>query len=80
MPSIGPNYPTAGTNEGATGGTWINPNGITAEGGVIARVDPSGADTKFLVATGFDFSSVPDGATIIGIEISIRGSFISTPP
>lgn len=80
MSSIGPKYPTAGANEGASGGTWSNTGAITADGGGSASVDPSGADTKFLVATGFDFSAIPDNAQIIGIEISFRAQFFSTPP
>jgi hypothetical protein len=58
-----PTYPTAGTVNG------VATTAMNADDGTLAALG-SGDNTVYQ-ATGFDFSGVPDNATIIGIEVTI---------
>lgn len=73
---VGPEYPTTGSQEGG-GEVWFSPNNIISDNGQVALADASGGDTKYLVATGFDFSSVPDSANIVGILIELEGQWVN---
>lgn len=62
-----------------TGGTtaWTNPGNITSDNGTNATVTVGGfspTDSHWLVADTFDFSSIPAGAIINGIEFRVQMS------
>ena len=58
-----------GANDSGTGSVaWSNPTNITADTGNYANVDDNSTTSQLLEATNFGFS-VPDGATINGIQI-----------
>jgi len=52
---------------------WVNPDNAKADDGSITRVSLNGTGTSSsgLAATNFDFSSIPNGAIIDGIEIRV---------
>ncbi len=54
--------------------TWLYPNYIKIEDGIPAECDIAGLGEKtyLLVASNFDFSSVPDEAIILGVYFSIK--------
>lgn len=88
MTMTGPKLPTAGANEG-TGTAWFNTDRITTIGapgaggavGSSATVLHWTTGSQYLVATGFDFSAIPDTDVIVGIEIVLNGNaFQSSPP
>lgn len=73
----------AGAGAGVgSGTTWTNPGNITAQDGVRAGCNRTSAGTsQNLYASTFDFSSVPAGATITGIQVRIRKDYSAiTPP
>jgi hypothetical protein len=74
MPSIGPQYPTSGASSGSP--AWSNPGNILASDDSLATVVHmySSFTSAWLIATGFDFSSIPAGATINGILAEIERS------
>lgn len=72
---VGPKYPSNGASEGKTN-QWINPGNIIAEDSAVTFGAASKDDSAFLVATGFDFSSIPDNAQIVGIKIEINGQWV----
>lgn len=85
-PPAGPTLPTSGTTSGSP--VWINPGRITAADGSDATVSLTGPtatkNLTYVVTTGnligstFGFS-VPSTATIIGIQVEIKGSVGDIP-
>ncbi len=72
-------YPTLGTTVAETpwlDDTWVGPTNIYADDGVTASVTTSNYDTGdqtyVLKATGFDFSSIPNNATITGVTVRVN--------
>lgn len=57
---------------------WINPNNIKVQDGAVANYPNvsgnPGFVTSWLRGTGFDFSDIPDGSTILGVVVRIRAS------
>ena len=72
-------FVTAGTgtnNANCSGGStdWFTPGNITADDTNLAANaydNPSGAKSDYLYASNFNFSSIPDGSTIDGIEVRV---------
>jgi len=61
--------PSIGVSSAPGTDAWTNPDLVYTRGGGEADVSPIGASvTEFLKATGFDFSAIPEGATIDGIS------------
>lgn len=73
MASSGPNNPSSASNDSSVGSTlWVNPSLIYANDGSGATSSKfSSLFTYYIKATGFGFS-IPDGATIDGIEMVMR--------
>src|ERR1035441_7842920 len=72
--SVGPNNPTA-----ASGTAWSTPTGIESTSSSATKTISSGDanTTSALVGTGFGFS-IPAGATITGIQVSMSRRLNST--
>lgn len=79
MASIGPQNPTAAA-DGGLGVAWNNPTNVFASDNAraTAAIRNVATGTKALVVNGFDFSSIPSGATITGIVVEIERSCSST--
>ena len=72
MPSTGDVFPTvAATVDRAAATAWTNPGNVTAD-------DTSDATavvpTDYLVTSGYDFSAIPDNATILGVTGRVNAS------
>ena len=56
---------------------WVNPTNVTDEGSNDASITSqsfdNGDQSYILKAYNFDFSGIPGGATIVGIEVIING-------
>ncbi len=77
--STGAVYPTLGTTASEapwSDNNWTTPTNIYSDDGATANVTATTFDspdqTRVLKATGFDFSSIPDGSTINGITVSVN--------
>ena len=70
---------SAGTNvNDGTGTAWTNPGNITTDDNVRANCNrTTNGNSQFLYGT-FDLSTVPDGATITGVEVRINRGYSST--
>ncbi|WP_319499382.1 VWA domain-containing protein [uncultured Draconibacterium sp.] len=64
-------YAGNGSNNG-DGDSWDSPGNIDADDGQTASLLLQSGDSKNLHATGFNFSSIPDNATINGITVEIN--------
>lgn len=54
---------------------WTNPNNILLQDGAVSTcvaINTSGFTTAFIRGTGFDFSAIPEGSTILGVEVRMR--------
>lgn len=74
--SAGPRSPTTATNNTSLGTiSWSSPNNVFLSDNQRATVILSNDQiSNYLVATGFDFSAIPDNATITGILVNIERS------
>ncbi len=77
-------FPTSGTGVSESpwsDNDWVTPTNIYADDGATANVTASqydsGDQTTVLKATGFDFSSIPDGSTINGITVRVNAFYRS---
>ncbi|WP_163409256.1 beta strand repeat-containing protein, partial [Flavobacterium ajazii] len=73
-PVILTKFPTSGTN--GSGNTWTNPTNIYANDNVYATRSLNNTTSALINATGYDFSTIPNNATITNIEVII-GRFAS---
>jgi len=73
MADTGWKFPGAAAGNRSGGDSWANPSNITADDTSFATVtlDNAFESSAGLAATDYDFSSIPDGATIDGIEVRI---------
>ncbi len=71
MASTGQKFPTLGSNVDTGGAAWANPDRITASDNLRSTCANSGNSDK-LKAQGFDFSAVPDNATITGVVVRVE--------
>lgn len=73
----------AGTGASLAGiGTvaWTNPGNITASDDTRATTNVGVASvSNWLVATNFDFSTIPNDAVILGVTGTFEGSYITSP-
>lgn len=80
MASQGPNSPSSGSNDNATGSlAWSGTGNIFSSNNSKAQAT-GGSVTNYLKATGFGFS-IPSGATIDGISVDIErnnGAFFAS--
>ncbi|MBL0356920.1 MAG: Ig-like domain-containing protein [Chitinophagaceae bacterium] len=76
----GPNNAGTGANNTAVGtGAWTTPGNITTTGTPYATQNlAAGATTNYLQASNYGFS-IPSGATINGITLTIRKQVATTP-
>ena len=66
-------YPSSGYDDSSYGTfSWSDVSYITASDTNYATSNIGDGSTHYLKATGFDFSSVPDTATIDGIQVEIQ--------
>lgn len=79
MATTGQKFPTLGetiSEDPWLDNTWTTPTNIYADDGLTANVTASSFDspdqTFVLKATGFDFSSIPDGSTILGVTCRVN--------
>lgn len=59
----------------ATPGGWVNPNNILVQDGAVATWTSSAAAgqvTSFLSGNTFNFASIPDDSTILGVVVRLR--------
>lgn len=84
MATTGEKFPTSGVSflqSPWSDDTWVNPGNVVADDGVTASVTAasfdSGDQTYVLKASQFDFSSIPDSATILGVTARINAWFRS---
>lgn len=85
MATTGEKFPTSGITASESpwlDNDWTSPGSVTADDGTYASVTAStfdnGDQTFVLKAKGFDFSSIPAGATIDGIIVRIQAHADST--
>lgn len=75
MTTAGPNAAGTGANDTGVGTiAWTSPTNIYTDDGVVAQTQKSGsgiAYSNYLWATNFGFS-IPSGATINGVAVSIQ--------
>jgi hypothetical protein len=57
--------------------SWVNPSGVygTGTASVTAATYDAGDRTYSLKLSGFDFSVIPDGSTIDGVQVTVNGSY-----
>lgn len=72
-------FPTVATDYGGAPllTPWVNPNNIKVQDLAVASftsVATPGSATQFLGGSSFDFSGIPDGSTILGVQFRIRAS------
>jgi hypothetical protein len=76
MPDTGFKLATAGASEAYAGSdiAWSNPGNVTASDNTYATVvlNSSNLQSEYVKASGFDFSAVPGGATINGVEVRVE--------
>lgn len=60
-------------NRGAGSTVWANPDNAKANDAVYASVLLFSVNSKHLAASNFDFSVIPAGSTIDGIEVEVQG-------
>jgi len=77
MSDTGVKIPTGATTTGEDpwiDEAWVSPQNIygAGEASVTAATFDSGDQTQVLKAYGFDFSAIPDGATIDGVYVTIN--------
>jgi hypothetical protein len=82
MATTGAKFPTLGTTTAELpydDFAWQTPTNIYSNDGNNAYVDDnafdSGLYTGVLKASGFDFSAIPDGSTILGVEVKIEAHY-----
>ena len=71
---------TAVGDRGAGDADWSNPDNIKIDDGSDASVNLGGGpteDSRGLAASNFDFSSIPSGATIDGIEVRVEDYLVA---
>lgn len=76
MPSVGPVI--AGTGASLAGiGTvaWTNPDRITASDNTYTIAATSSSVSHWLVATNFDFSTIPNDAIILGVTGTVEAKY-----
>lgn len=80
MASVGPQSPTVSQVILILGNNWGSPNNGFASDDTRteADLDSSLSNTKEVLYTGFDFSSIPGGSTITGIVVEIERSCTNT--
>lgn len=68
-------YPTSGVTTGS-GVAWTNPGNAISENATSATsaLTKSATTSQTLRVTGFDFSSIPTGSMITGVEVRIKRS------
>ncbi|MCA9361927.1 hypothetical protein KC906_00990, partial [Candidatus Kaiserbacteria bacterium] len=84
LESTGQVYPTLGTSVSESpwsDNAWTTPTNIYTDNAATANVTASTFDsydqTYVLKATGFDFSSIPDSATILGVTVRVNAWYRS---
>src|SRR5687767_7629174 len=74
MASTGNIFPGTGESNNGIGATaWSAPTAIVSDNATDASCNAA-ASSQYLVARNFDFSSIPAGATIVGITVRIEAS------
>ncbi len=72
MASTGNKFPTVGANVDRAGSTaWTNPGNVVSDNASDATVV---VPSDYLVTSGYDFSAIPDGATIKGVTVRVEAS------
>ncbi|MBI2269040.1 MAG: tail fiber domain-containing protein [Bacteroidetes bacterium] len=69
----GPQSPTVGASAGGGSVAWTSPTNIYLNDGVNYATATTGV-SQYLKATGFNFSGIPVGASIDGIEVTVDRS------
>lgn len=84
MATTGAKFPTLGTSVSESpwsDNAWTTPTNIYSDNAETANVTAStydnGDQTYVLKATGFDFSEIPDDATILGVECKVNAWYRS---
>jgi hypothetical protein len=73
--STGNVFPGTGSSVARSSATaWTDPSNIVSDNGSDATCSSGSSGSAYLVASGFDFSSIPDDATILGITVRVEAS------
>jgi hypothetical protein len=83
MSTTGPIFPRSASTlseSGWTGNTWLTPENLYGAGNaaITAATFDQGVKSYVLRAYGFDFSGIPDGSTIAGVQVGIGGAYYAT--
>lgn len=83
MATTGPKSPTvASTTAEApwSANPWVTPENLYGAGtaNITAPTFDAGDQSEILRAYGFDFSAIPDGSTIDGVQVVIGGAYYAT--
>lgn len=74
--STGEKFPTVATD--ISGGRWVNPNNILAQDAAVASYPAISGSTGFVTSalrgSTFDFSAIPDGSLILGVQFRFRAN------
>lgn len=72
MASTGNVFPTVGANvDRASSTAWTNPGNVVSDDATDTTVV---VPSDYLVTSGYDFSVIPDGSTILGITVRVEAS------
>lgn len=73
MATTGPKYPGTVEDDASVGtASWTSPSNAAADDGVSAVASLFVEQSHYIVARNFDFSSIPSGATIDSVVVSVK--------
>ena len=76
MPSTGAIIASTGASLTGIGAVaWTNPGNITASDNTYATASLNNSVSRWLVATNFNFSTIPDDAVILGVTGTIEAKY-----
>ena len=83
MSTTGAKAPTVASSTSETGwagNAWLTPENLYGAGdaAITAATFDAGVHSRVLRAYGFDFSAIPDNATITGVKVIIGGAYYAT--
>lgn len=83
MATTGAKAPTAASTTSETGwagNAWLTPQNLYGAGNaaITAATFDAGVHSRVLRAYTFDFSAIPDGSTIDGVQVIVGGAYYAT--
>jgi len=75
MASTGNTFPGTGSSVARASATaWTTPTNVVSDNGSDATCNSGASGSAYLVASNFDFSSIPSDATILGFTVRVEAS------